>query len=236
MSLLTFPDRAPGPELMDDPGCDTSRLIRTIRQFRGINLLFSASRGLIRRRFISLMETDRERPYTFLDIGAGGCDIPIWLAETCRRRGITITIYCLERDPRILDYARSATKEYSEIQLIEGSVFEEERVPEADFIFSNHFLHHFADREIVRIMDLVGLRARRGFLMNDLRRSRPAWFGYQLFGFLFLHRSFARFDGALSIRRGFIRAELRTLVAGLKNPESVTVGRAFPGRVYLAGG
>jgi ubiquinone/menaquinone biosynthesis C-methylase UbiE len=235
MPLLTFPHRESKPELMDNPACDEGMLIRTIRQFRLINQLFSASRRLIKKDFVSRMQPDRTKPYTFLDIGAGGCDTALWFADYCKSKGFPIRITCLDNDPRIAGYARRIIRKRENIELIQASVFDIPRLPRFDFVFSNHFLHHFSDSQIPQILDLMKVKTGIAFLMNDLHRSRLSYLGYELFALLFLHRSFARYDGKLSIRRGFTVADLRQLIARTQNPESFSPGRTFPGRVYITG-
>ncbi|WP_321992689.1 methyltransferase domain-containing protein [Marispirochaeta aestuarii] len=235
MPLLTFPHRETKPELMDDPECNKKLLIRTVRQFRLINLLFSASRRLIKRKFVSRMEPGRMKPYTFLDIGAGGCDTALWLADYCKKKGIPIRISCLDNDPRIAGYARSVIKKRENIELFQASVFDISRMPRFDFIFSNHFLHHFSDSQIPQILDLVEEKTEVAFLMNDLCRSRLSYLGYEIFALLFLYKSFARYDGKLSIRRGFTPEDLRHLITGTKNPEFFSTGKTFPGRIYIHG-
>jgi len=235
MPLLTFPRRESKPELMDDPACDEKMLIRTVRQFRLINLLFSASRRLIKKELVSRMKPGSTEPCTFLDIGAGGCDTALWLADYCKKKSIPIRITCLDNDSRIARYARSLIKKRENIELLQASVFDIRTIPDFDFIFSNHFLHHFSDSQIPGILDLVEEKTGIAFLMNDLCRSRLSYLGYEVFALLFLHRSFARYDGKLSIRRGFTIPDLRQLIGGTKHPESYIPGETFPGRVYISG-
>jgi len=74
------------PELMDDPGSDHQKLINTVRQFRGINVMFSRSRAIIRKYILSVMTPGTPEPYTLLDVGSGGCDIALWLHSYCKKK------------------------------------------------------------------------------------------------------------------------------------------------------
>lgn len=219
---------------MDDPGCDSRLLINTVRQFKLINLLFSSSRRLIKGLFVSRMAPGTPRPYRLLELGAGGAETARWLARYCRKRGIKIRISCLDNDPRIVDYARRRTADEEGVEVLEGSVFAL-KGEQYDFIFSNHFLHHFDYREIRTILELCRKNCRSLVLMNDLKRSRLSWFGYRLFALLFLHRSFAAYDGALSIRRGFLPEELEERLRAWGMENYFRIGETIPGRVYLSG-
>ena len=77
--------------------------------------------------------------------------------------------------------------------------------------------------------------AKRGLIVNDIHRSKAAYYGYGLFAALFLHRSFARYDGMLSIRKGFRPAELRILAtqANLDDESQVDVTHLSPSRLIL---
>ena len=220
---------------MDDPACDRELLLNTVRQFEGINRLLSSSRRLIRKHLVSRMSPGTDRPYTLLDIGAGGGDIACWLADYCKKRGINIRITCLDNDPWIADFARQNIAGRGNIEIIEASIFDLPRSVRYDFVFSNHFLHHFDEEDILRILDRLLITARRTLLMNDLLRSKLSYLGYRLCAALFLHHSFAARDGALSIRRGFLPRELEQLLTRTDRPDLLEVWQAVPGRIYILG-
>lgn len=236
IQALFYPqERSTAPEIMDDPGSDPELLERTLGQLVLVNRLLSRMRGLLRRHLLRDMAERGEpgRTWSVLDVGAGGCDIPIWLVRVAHRRGIALNITCLDHDPRVLQYARSRVAEYPEITLLEGSAF---AIPGSyDYIICNHFLHHLTDDEIGRFLAAAHRACRRRLLVNDLLRSYWSLAGFQLFATLFLRGSFARSDGLLSIRKGFRRRELSRIIAGSPwgAPETERIiGHALPGRLY----
>lgn len=236
-----FPDldrRIDLPERMDCPSADPDRLIRTVRQFRLINLLLGRCRTLIRNRFIRRMRREPLRVWRVLDIGAGGCDLARWMARACRRRGLRVRITCLDHDPRIVAYARRACRGYPEIRVVHGSAQALGRLPEFDFAFSNNFLHHLSDRDLAPVVRQILARCGQAVLLIDQRRSRVAFFAFSLFARAFLHRSYALADGRLSIRRAFRPEEL----GGLRLPADRSpgpgagcgpAGRPFRLKVFL---
>jgi ubiquinone/menaquinone biosynthesis C-methylase UbiE len=86
MRKISLGERSLDTEKMDEPTADPVQLINTVRQFALINMLFSASRKLIRQYMFPLMEPAAGSPYTFLDIGAGGCDTALWLVDQCKKK------------------------------------------------------------------------------------------------------------------------------------------------------
>lgn len=220
-------------EKMDRADADLSRLLRTIRQFKLINFLFSGSRRLLREHFFAIMEQDPSRRYTLLDVGAGGCDIAIWAAREARKRGLKLEITALDNDPRILPVAYRAVRDFPEVRIIQGNALELSQWGTFDFVFSNHFLHHLDWDQIEAFLERIIAQTRLAFLMNDLKRSNWAFLGCTVFIGLLARRSFAFYDGRLSIRRGFLPEELRDFVTRNFPNSRIQVREAFPARVAL---
>ncbi len=222
-------------ERMDRADADPDQLHRTIRQFRWINFLFSASRTLLREHFFPMMERDPTRSYTLLDVGAGGCDIALWAAREARNRGLKLNITALDNDPRILPIAYRAVRDCPGIRILEGNALDISELGSFDFIFSNHFLHHLDWDEIKIFLRQVLAQTRLGFVMNDLKRSRFAYLGCTVILGLWARRSFAFHDGRLSIRRGFLPGELRDFATRNFPNARIQVVETFPARVVLSG-
>ncbi len=223
--------RSIAKELMDLDTSDPVALKKTVRQFAVINRFFSASRRLIGRFFFSVMEKKRLASCTMLDLGAGGCDIDIWIVKEARKRKIALSVTALDRDDRVLSVAHETIRGYPEIASIKGDVRRLESLGTFDFIFCNHLLHHLTWDEIGRLLASVERQTRIAFLLNDLRRSVWAYAGYSMFASLFLSPSFAYADGRLSIRRGFTENELKALVNSRLPGNAVKIIRTFPARL-----
>ena len=58
-----------------------------------------------------------------------------------------------------------------------------------------------------------------------------SWLGYSIYAGLFARDSFALYDGRLSIRRGFRRAELEAILAETGQGRGIEVFEALPGRI-----
>lgn len=222
-------------EKMERVNADPDQFLRSIRQFRWINALFSASRRLLREHFFPMMERDPKRVYTLLDVGAGGCDIAIWAAREARNRGLKLNITALDNDPRILPIASKAVRDCPEIRIVEGNALDFSELGSFDFIFSNHLLHHLDWDEIGIFLRQVLARTRLGFVMNDLKRSRWAYLGFTVLLGLSACRSYAFHDGRVSIRRGFLPGELRDFAIRNFPNARIQVVETFPARVVLSG-
>lgn len=200
----------------------------------------------------------RAYPVTILDVGAGACDVPLRVARRAQLAGIDLRIICLDQDSRVVRYARRVVADHpagAMVDVVEGSALE--LTERYDYIVNNHFLHHLSQSDIRRFLDTAWHATRRRLLVNDLLRSYWSLVGFRVFAGLFLHRSFARTDGEISIRKGFRPEELQSLArtslwcandahaedntaqkeAGRETREAVNgdvaVATMFPGRVVL---
>lgn len=237
MRSTWFPDlskRSDQKEIMDFSDVDEKKVYRTLVQFRIINLLLSRSRKLMKEILIPHMLEAGGKKLTFLDVGAGGGDIALWFANLCHCRGIEIKIICLDSDPKVVEFARKMCHGRENISVRQGSAHDIEAVDEGiDYIFANHFLHHLNSQEIPQFLEKVYRTARRGFLINDLLRSRPAYMGFTLLAGIFFHKSYHFHDGRISIRKGFRFHELKEVVAQLNFSNCVKLGCRIPARVFL---
>jgi 2-polyprenyl-3-methyl-5-hydroxy-6-metoxy-1,4-benzoquinol methylase len=212
---------------------DLNLFRRTIRQFKLINYLLSASSRLMREHFFSIMEQEPDRVYTLLDVGAGGCDIAIRAAREARQRGLKLNITALDNDKRILPIASQAIRDYPEIRIVEGNALELGRLGSFDFVFSNHLLHHLAWDDIKIFLDRILAQTRLAFVMNDLKRSNWAYLGFTIFSGLLTQRSYHYYDGRLSIRRGFLPEEFRNFLLMNFPSRAIQVVETYPARVVL---
>ena len=226
--------RSDQKEIMEDPDCDPAFLVRTLNQFKWINILVSRYRWLIKRYIVSDMYHYPDKEYNFLDVGSGGCDMARWLVNYCTSRNLKIKITCIDTDPRTISYATMSCKNIPEIEIIQSDAFDIKSLGKRfDYIFANHLFHHLSDNEVLLMTKTFYDNSERLFLISDLLRSKLS---YLLFSvsvkFLFRH-SFIYEDGKLSIKRGFTKAELNTLMNKLNSSIPINIKYICPGRFYL---
>lgn len=232
--MIKFKSRWPGLELMDDPACDEVALLRTVDQFSSINRLVGRYRTVLTRLVLDDMAREPERAYHVMDLGAGGCDIPVWLLKVAARRGLKLRVTALDGDERIVAHARRCCAGVEGLAIHHAQLTDLFRFGPVDYIYMNHVLHHLPDDIVPGVLRSMDKAAGRRWIVSDLLRSPWAYLGFHFLG-VFYRRSFAFEDGLRSIRRGFRPDELVAYArsAGLAN--RIQVQCLLPGRLILTG-
>ena len=152
------------------------------------------------------------RTLTVLDVGTGGGDVPRALVRWARRMRQPIRLFALDRDPAAARVTLDLGRAYPEIVVLQGDAVDlPVRSGSIDVAISSLTLHHLDEAAAVRHLAEMDRVARRGIVVNDLARSRTAYALVWLATRLFTRNRMSRHDGPLSVRRAYVREELRAL-------------------------
>ena len=232
-----FPDlsrRAAIPELMDNPDSDLRRLERTLKQLGFINRFFTGTRALLKEAVLKPMMQHPNRRYHLVDLGAGGCDTMIWLLDAAAKRQLDLHVTACDHDPRVIRFAQARAGQREDLTILRRDVMALDDLHPVDVIYANHLLHHLTNDRIAQLLTYLAGFEKTVVVMSDIRRCWLTYAAYYLLTTVFYRNSFARYDGLLSIRKGFRVDELRAVTgAACASGPPFHVGRRFPGRVIL---
>lgn len=213
-------------ERMDAPHCNIVKLQNTYRQFSQINSLVSRWR-YIYEQFI-LPHLDQHSQFTFLDIGFGGGDIPIELAEWLQKDGINFRITAIDPDPRAIEFVQTLELP-SNIEFLQCGLSElDPDAQQFDFVLSNHLIHHLDEQKLLSVLQQAKKLCSKSILFNDLRRSDWGYLLFNTFSHPFFRDSFITEDGLTSIKRSYTQKELQSIV-----PPDWSVQNLFPFRLLM---
>lgn len=205
---LDFARRASLPEIMDDDGLDPATYAAVIADLAQVN-------GITRARAPTLAWLKRQtagmQRFTLIDVGFGHGDMLRAIALWARRAGITAELIGVDLNPRSAPVALAATDPALGIRYVTGRA--EALMLAPDFIISSLVAHHMDDAALAGFLRWMDSTARRGWLINDLHRHPLAWAGFRALAALLRWHPIVRHDGALSVRRAFVRADLLRLLA-----------------------
>lgn len=159
--------------------------------------------------FINL--TGSRKKITVCEIGCGGGDNLVAIAKWCRKNkvqlnctGIDLKAECIavaNEQPVLKDKAIWLVSDYAAVPF--------ETKP--DIIFSSLFCHHFTDEALVTQLQWMRANSTIGFFINDLHRHRLAYYSIRLLTKLFSSSYLVKNDAPLSVARGFLKTEWKTL-------------------------
>jgi SAM-dependent methyltransferase len=205
-------------EILDGP-VPLADLSRCLVDVARLNALFGG-------RFITMMHVKRlaaavpaGRSLTILDAGTGGGDVPRALVRWARRASRGIRVIALDLDTATLRVAREFARGYPEIAFVQGDGVDLPLATGAvDIAISSLMLHHLAEPAAARHLAEMDRVARRGFVINDLARSRTGYGLVWLATRLCPVNYMSRHDGPVSVTRAYVPDELRALcdAAGLR--------------------
>lgn len=213
-------------EYMDREDSDPALLNNTYLQFAVINLLISGWRKIYKKHLRPLMHGKQR--HTLLDIGFGGGDIAIKLAEWAKKDGFQLDVTAIDTDRRAYDFV---TQIYPDELVHWEHTSSAELVAQNrtfDFVISNHLVHHLQDYQLLNLLGEAQQLARQKIIFNDIRRSSIGYLMFTTLARFLFSNSFIVQDGLMSIKRSYTKSELQSHV-----PKSWKVHRVFPFRLLL---
>jgi len=147
-----------------------------------------------------------------LDLGTGLADIPRALVAWARRNDLPITVTAVDRNPKILNLARAACRDWPEIRLEQHDLRQLPYAPGSfDLVLCSLALHHFSAADTVSILRRMRELASHGYIASDLRRNRLAIATTRLAALVPFNSHAFRQDAVQSCRAAFTVQELRAI-------------------------
>ncbi len=228
---LLVPRRRSDPEWMEQPGNSPPEIERTLREIRWVNRSLGGSRALLRGIGGFLEEAPPGEGLEILDVGTGGGDLAARMVEEGRSRGLRVRVTAVDRDPVAAALAARETPEG--VRVLRADAF---ALPfpdrSFDLVTASLFLHHFRPPEASALLASFLRLARRGVVINELRRHRIPWAFISVAARARQRSPMFVHDSALSVLRGFTAAELLALARDAGSPRA-RLERSFPFRLVL---
>jgi ubiquinone/menaquinone biosynthesis C-methylase UbiE len=199
---------------MDEPAQDRAELARSLADLRGVNRWLGGTRVVLHH--LEALFARHPRPsYRILDLATGSGDIPLQVARWARERDVQVEVVATDNHPTTLELARAHTAGEPAVRTQAADAL---ALPWPDDSFDvallSTALHHFDDRDCLRVLREMHRVSRIGLIVNDLARSHAALLGARLLAVtVWRTHPVTRHDGPLSVRRALTPGELRELAA-----------------------
>jgi 2-polyprenyl-3-methyl-5-hydroxy-6-metoxy-1,4-benzoquinol methylase len=210
MSLSTK-YRTEETEIMDDFSLEGAELINALDQIAKINQLLGGNKLILHGLKQLPVKINSSQPVTIADIGCGNGDMLRMLAQYGKKQGYNFKLIGLDANAFTINYAKSLSKEYPNIEYCCMDIFSADfKHFKYDIALCTLTLHHFSNKQIEDILDLLHNNAATGVIINDLHRSKVAYRLFEMICVIFNLNSMSREDGLVSILRGFKKNELES--------------------------
>lgn len=207
--MWNFKNRYLGDELMDTAS-DLDQLQEVFKDINRCNLYLGGIRMNL-RALNAIFKKNPQQSYTILDVGCGDGEMLRAVVDWSRKSNFKVKCFGVDLNEATLDIARSKSTEYPEIEYININIenWNIEKYP-VNVVLCTLTLHHIAPENISEFLRAISKIGSRALIINDLQRSVVSYLLFKLFSLIFIKTQMAKTDGAISIKRSFIRQELES--------------------------
>lgn len=197
---------------MDDFELQGAELQKTLEDLDNINKWLGGNRITLRGIKELLRNREKNDVIRIVDVGCGNGTMLREIAKWGRAENYKFRLTGIDANPHAVQIAQNKSTSFPEIRFSTQNIFSESyKNKEFDIVLCTLTLHHFEDKEISTILNIFYEQAKFGIVINDLHRSRQAYYLFRGFCLLFIRNEIARKDGLISILRGFKKKDLEIL-------------------------
>jgi SAM-dependent methyltransferase len=204
-----FTNRSSQDELLDSPNVPTRLLLQNLRELDFLNR--KTGGHAISLEGIKSLLNDKNKVYQIVDLGCGSGDLLRYTAIWARKNGFKVKLTGVDKNKDAIQYLERESSNFPEIKGLTGDYREFLKHSPVDVFHCALFCHHLNNEELVELLGQMNALTSVGFVINDLKRSRMAYYGAKAFTFLFRGSTLSKHDGPVSVLRGFTKRELNLL-------------------------
>jgi 2-polyprenyl-3-methyl-5-hydroxy-6-metoxy-1,4-benzoquinol methylase len=203
---MDFSIRTDQPELLDLPDIPAEAIYRNMQELSFINR-WLGGHDITIQGFHQIAGNGRQ--LTICEIGSGGGDNLRAIEKKSRNQIKKLIGIDINRD--CISFAEMQDWQ-SEVQWIRDDFRNTHFKDPPDILFCSLFCHHFKDEELVSMLQWMYANCTRGFFINDLHRHPLAYYAIRMLTAAFSRSYLVKNDAPLSVRRGFRKKELESLL------------------------
>ncbi len=210
-----FNKRATGPEIMDDFNLGPEEIEPLLKGLKKVNQYLGGYKVV----FYALKEASVQNNFHISDWGCGGGDVLRAISRRIKKKNLNVFFTGIDATPAAVDFAWRENTEPNISFILADVLSEEVSKLKFDIVISTLFTHHFADEEWVLLIKKMMVCSRYAVIIDDLHRHWLPYYAVKFITRLVTRSRLARYDGPLSVLKGFKRKELEALLqkAGIKN-------------------
>lgn len=193
-------------EIIDDFSINDQRIDVALDELNTINFFLGGNS--ISRRAINyiLFRKKPNKTVKILDVGAGGSD----LFHKLKNQYSNLEWVSADMNLRACKYGKQNSINQNSVCCNAFKLpFKEKSV---EIVHASLFIHHFSSKDILELINCFCTISSAGLVINDLRRNVFAYLGIRMLTMMFSRSDMVKNDGPLSVKKGFIKNELKTIL------------------------
>ena len=163
------------------------------------------------KKLISPTPVSENGRHLICEIGCGGGDNLIAIAEWCNKNYIDASFLGIDINADCIEIAREACKNIS-ATFVHADYKAVNFPTRPTIIFSSLFCHHFSNEDLVDMLQWMSRNSSVGFFINDLHRHIIAYYSIKSLSRIFSKSYLVKNDAPISVARGFTKKEWLTLL------------------------
>lgn len=219
--------RSDEKEIMDDFNLGGNHLRVNLDILSGINKWLGGNQVTLDGVEKLIQNLPKSEELVIVDLGCGNGDMLRKVSKLGKKLGYRFKLIGIDANKESIAYAKLLSLSFDNIDFIQLNIFSKEfKELNYDIVLSTLFLHHLEDKEIIEKLNFLKNQANIGIVVNDLHRSKIAYFLFNILSFL-INNKIIRYDGLVSIRRGFKKKELEDFAHRLEIQSEIRWKWAF---------
>jgi len=198
-------------ELIDLKQCTEEEYFDCLTKLGRIGKFLGAEKATIRALEKGM---DLHDVKTILDVGSGGGDFAARLAL----RYPNAKVCGLDIEEDAIEYAQAKWGTIPNLSFVRKDLYELESTS-FDVVTSTLCCHHLTDEELVPFLQKMQQIATKKVVINDLQRSKIAYFLFKIISPILFPNPLIFHDGLVSITRGFVYREWQELLCHFPRKE-----------------
>ncbi|MCM5663266.1 methyltransferase domain-containing protein [Galbibacter mesophilus] len=206
--IFHFPNRCEDTELMDDPNLNPAMLEEVLKDLATVNKLLNGNKITI-KAIEKIIRDNPNEHFTILDMGCGDGQLLRDISVYFRKKRRNFALVGIDISEKGIEIAKERSKEYPEISFHCQDILNlTTNALECDILVCSLTMHHFKDHEIPLFLEKFVHLAKIAVIINDLERSKLAYYLFKFFSAIFIKTKIAKEDGLVSIKSGFTKDDL----------------------------
>ncbi len=214
--MIDYRHRSNKKELLDGNNIPFGDIAENMKELDFINAHLGGH-AITVKGFKNLM--GHRKKISVCEIGCGGGNNINALATFCIKNKILAKFTGIDINASCIDFAKEKTLLKNVKFIVSDYKLANFGTDKPDIIFSSLFCHHFAEDELVKMLQWMRINSAIGFFINDLHRHPLAYHSIKFITQLFSKSYLVKNDAPLSVLRGFKKEEWISLFknAGVAN-------------------